>query len=152
MHIILGKVANAMGYERLMANQEKAIMEFMSGKDVFVSLPTVSGKSLCYSFLPRAFDTIHLRAKQSVAIIVSPLISLMEDQIRAMANRNVTAVHIGDSAKLDEEEIRKVYEGEYQLVFISPESLLTDSTWRDMLQTPVYQERLIAFIVDEAHV
>ena len=85
--------------------------------------------------------------KQSVAVIVSPLISLMEDQIRTMANRNVTAMHIGDSAKLSEEELQKVYEGE----FISPESLLTDSTWRDMVQTPVYQERLIAFAVDEAH-
>ena len=46
MHIILGKVANAMGYERLMANQEKAIMEFMSGKDVFVSLPTALCKEV----------------------------------------------------------------------------------------------------------
>ena len=45
--------------------------------------------------------------KQSVAAIMSPL---KEDQIRAMANRNVTAVHIGDSAKLSEEEIRKVHE------------------------------------------
>jgi len=151
MHIMLGKVANAIGYEGLMVKQEEAIVEFMSGKDVFVSLPTGSGKSLCYSILPLAFDAIHLGVKQSIAVIVSALISLMEDQIRAMANRNVTAVHVGDSAKLNEDEIRKVCEREYQLVFMSSESLLTDSTWRDMLQTAVYQERLIAFVVDEAH-
>ena len=60
MHIMLWKVANVMGYGRLMANQEKTIMEFMSGKDEFVSFPTVSGNSLFYSILPRAFDTIHL--------------------------------------------------------------------------------------------
>ena len=68
-----------------------------------------------------------------------------------MTNRNVTAVHVGDSAKFNTDEIWKVYKGEYQLVFMSLECLLTDSTWRDMLQTLVYHERLIAFIVDEAH-
>jgi len=51
MHIMLGKVANAMGYKCLMAKQEEAIVEFTSGKDLFVSLPNGSGKSLCYSIL-----------------------------------------------------------------------------------------------------
>jgi len=64
-----------------------------------------------------------------VAVIMSPLISLMD---RAMANRNVTAVHVGRFGKVfSEDEIRKVYKGEYQLVFMSPESLLTESTWRN---------------------
>ena len=45
----------------------------------------------------------------------------------------------------------KVYEGKYQLVLISPEALLTNETWRDMLHSSVYQERLVAFVVDEAH-
>ena len=60
IHIMLGKVANAMGYKGLMVKQEEAIVEFMNSKDVFVSLPTGSGKSLCYSILPRAFDAIRL--------------------------------------------------------------------------------------------
>ena len=47
--------------------------------------------------------------------------------------------------------VDEVYEGNYQLVFTSPEALLTNETWRGMLHSSVYQERLVAFVVDEAH-
>ena len=55
---------------------------------------------------------------QSVAIVVSPLISPMKDQVRAMMERNLTAVYVGGANS--DEEIRKVCEGEYQLVYMSP--------------------------------
>jgi len=139
-----------MGYQELRAKQQEAILAFMRGRDVFVALPTGCGKSLCYAILPGAFDAVRSESgQQSIAIIVSPLISLMKDQVRAATERNVTAVYVGDAKST--EEVRKICEGEYQLVFMSPESLLQDSTWRDMLLSPVYQQQLIAFVVDEAH-
>ena len=150
LQAILTKVANTIGYRELRPKQLEAISEFIRGRDVFVALPTGSGKSLCYSILPRAFDAMQPeQLHQSVAIVVSPLISLMKDQVRAMMERNLTAVYVGGANS--DEEIRNVCEGEYQLVYMSPESLLKDSTWRDMLQSPVYQQRLVAFVVDEAH-
>ena len=117
---------------------------------MFVSLPTGSGKSLCYCLLPRAFDFLWQRTalRESIVIVVSPLISLMQDQVRAMIERNVTAVYIGGADDILEAEICA---GNYQLVYCSPESLLTDNRWRDMLQSPIYSERLVGIVVDEAH-
>jgi len=142
----LQAAARQMGYSTLRQHQIEAVSLFMSGRDVFVSLPTGSGKSLCYCILPVMFDTIQ-QFSSSIVIVVSPLIALMKDQVRAMVERNVSAVYIGDA----EVSVDEVYEGKYQLVFISPEALLTNESWRDMLLSSVYQERLVAFVVDEAH-
>jgi len=146
---ILLRVANKMGYQELRAKQQEAILAFMRGLGVFVTLLTGCGKSLCYSILPGAFNAVRSESgQQSIAIIVSPLISLMKDQVKTATERNVTAVYVGDAKST---EVRKICEGEYQLVFMSPKSLLQDSTWRDMLLSPVYQQQLIAFVVNEAH-
>ena len=60
--------------------QLEAVREFVSGKDVFVSLPTGGGKSLCYAVLPAVFDILHQRSTStSMIIVVSPLIALMKD-------------------------------------------------------------------------
>ena len=139
-----------LGYSALRPNQELVVRHFLRGSDVFVSLPTGSGKSLCYCLLPRAFDFLWQRTalRESIVIVVSPLISLMQDQVRAMIERNVTAVYIGGADDMLEAEICA---GNYQLVYCSPESLLTDNRWRDMLQSPIYCERLVGLVVDEAH-
>ena len=109
---------------------------------MFVSLPTGSGKSLCYCLLSRAFDFLRqwTALRESIVIVVSPLISLMQDQVRAMIERNVTAVYIGGADDMLEAEICA---GNYQLVYCSPESLLTDNRWCDMLQNPIYCENLL---------
>ena len=79
---------------------------------------------------------------------MSPLIALMKDQVRAMADRGMRAVFVGDC---DEEGIARVCAGLYQLFSLSPEALLTDGRWRDMFLYPVYTDNLVAFVVDEAH-
>ncbi len=53
--------------------------------------------------------------------------------------------------QVDDKLVEEIHEGQYQVVFFSPESLLTEETWRDMLQSEVYQENTVGFIVDEAH-
>ena len=58
------------------------------------------------------------------------------------------AIYVGD---VDSETENEVCDGKYQLVYLSPEALLTNMTWRDMLQSPVYQQNLVALVVDEAH-
>ena len=54
--VIIDEAATSLGYTRLMYEQKKALHAFVSGKDVFISLPTGYGKSLCYALLPSVFD------------------------------------------------------------------------------------------------
>ena len=69
---MLSKVASQMGYSSLRPKQEEVILDFVRGSDVFVSLPTGSGKSLCYSLLPEVFDEIRRLQGVSIVIVVSP--------------------------------------------------------------------------------
>ena len=86
--------AEQLGYSELRPRQYQALSSFVGGSDVFVCLPTGSGKSLCYCLLPVVFDCLKGSAGESVVIVVSPLIALMLDQVRAMTERNVKAVYL----------------------------------------------------------
>ena len=140
-----------LGYSELRPLQVRAVEHFLCGKDVFVSIPTGGGKSLCFCVLPKAFDTLRGStsvARQSIVVVVSPLVALMKDQVQQMTARDVSAVYVGEAGHQTETEI---CEGKYQMVYKSPESLLTTATWLDMLQSDIYQKNLVAFVVDEAH-
>jgi superfamily II DNA helicase RecQ len=140
-----------LGYAELRPNQALGVKHFLGGKDVFVCLPTGSGKSLCYCLLPKVFDIFRGSKSietQSIVIVVSPLVALMKDQVKQMTERNMRTIYVGD---VDSETENVVCDGKYQLVYLSPEALLTNMTWRDMLQSPVYQQNLVALVVDEAH-
>ncbi len=81
-------------------------------------------------------------------MVVSPLIALMKDQVRAMRERGISAVYAGE---VDGEVERDLCLANYQLVFMNPESLMSDSRWRDMLRSPVYRENLVGLVIDEVH-
>lgn len=74
--------------------------------------------------------------------------ALMKDQVAAMSKREVKAVFVGDCGQSEQDFI---CEGKYQIVYMSPEALLTDMRWRDMLLSPTYINNLVGLIVDEAH-
>ena len=108
-------VSNAMrtlGISELRPQQEVIIRTFIHGRDMFVSLPTGSKKTLCYCSLPLVFDTLHGNTSQSVVVVVSPLIALMKDQVRAMKEKAVSAVYVGDLSD-DNGAISKVCNREY---------------------------------------
>ena len=84
---IARSAAATLGYTSLKAEQESAIVSFLAGNDVFVSLPTGYGKSLCYAALPYAFDQLGETCKSSIVIVVSPLIALMKDQVTGYGTR-----------------------------------------------------------------
>ena len=146
----LDKAALEMGYTSLRQKQRDAVIGFLRGRDVFVSLPTGSGKSLCYAILPRVFDTLRGKSSKSIAIVVSPLISLMKDQVHSLEAKGVSSIYVTKNGISDSQE-QMTYEGEYQIMFFSPEALVCDDTWREMIQSKVYQDNVIAFVVDEAH-
>ena len=150
---IVGRAATSLGYSELKPEQEQAILAFVSGKDVFVALPTGYGKSLCYGLLPHVFDLLRGLEKQSVVIVVSPLVALMKEQAVSFSSKGISAACISDKDDRDstKETRRGIKRGEFQLVFLSPEALFATLEWRRMLSSDHYRTNLVGFVVDEAH-
>lgn len=162
--------SKTMGYEGMKSEQLQIVESFVTGPDdVLGVLPTRYGKSLCYACLPAVFDCLLQKPSGfSIVLVVSPLVALMKDQVRQMSGcdfriplhktnvqvasysaKGLRAAKVtGDSSKSLRREAK---EGDYQLVYITPELLITGGEWREMLVGEVYSERLRAFIVDEAH-
>ena len=81
-----------LGCSKLCPQQEEVVRKFVQGHNVFVSLPTGSGKSLCYCILPEVFDILRQVKDTSMFLVVSPLIALMKDHVTAMEKMMKVAV------------------------------------------------------------
>ena len=145
----INSAVEAVGVTALKPLQREAIRAFASRNDVFVSLPTGYGKLFCFTLLPLVFDRIHSRSG-SIVLCISPLTSLMMEQRTKFTMLGLRCEFVGELQQ-DLESISDVQNGRVQLLFISPESLLSNPQWREMLRIPVYQERVVALVVDEAH-
>ena len=115
-------------------------------KDVFVNIPSGFGKSLLYQALPLVFD---LTSREPRHVVVSPLISLIEDQVCHLKELGLKAANI---SSLEDGERTRVESGEYSLVYGPPEAWLKNEGWRFMLTNSVYSKTLCAIAVDEAHI
>ncbi len=88
----------------------------------------------------------------SIVVCVVPLQSIMTDQYERFTQHGVTVQVAGGTKDEDEDDnLDNVRDGKAQLIYISPEALLTNLHWRELLRSQVYQENLVAFAVDEAH-
>jgi superfamily II DNA helicase RecQ len=145
---IVKQAAGSIGFD-LKREQEESIMQLVSGKDVFVSLPTGFGKSLCYTILPLVFDLLSVDEEKSIVLVVSPLVALMKDQVATISNLGVSAVYATDREATHKN--KSLTEGSYQIIFISPEALFRGTRWRKILSSDTYKRKLAAFVVDEAH-
>ena len=100
--------------------QKLAIQKFtVQNQDVLVNLPTGSGKSLIYQALPIVFDSV-FKYQGHIVVVVSPLISLIEDQINYLRGLALSAVNISDP----EVDGLRVEKGQYLIVYGSPEAWL----------------------------
>ena len=86
----------------------------------------------------------------SIVVCISPLISLMMDPQQKYSPRGLKTEYVGE-AQTDPEVVSKVLKGEVQLVFITPESIISKGSFRHMLLSPQYTKHLVAVVVDEAH-
>ena len=145
----IDRAANAVGLTSLKPLQREAIRAFASGNDVFVSLPTGYGKSFCYVTLPFVFDFM-LGQSGSIVLCISPLTALMMEQRTKFSAMGLRCEFVGELQQ-DVQSISDVRNGIVQLLFVSPESILCNPQWREMLRLPVYQQRSVALVVDEAH-
>jgi ATP-dependent DNA helicase RecQ len=128
------------GYSTFRGNQEDIIHHLVGGGDAFVLMPTGGGKSLCYQ-LPALI-------RPGVGVVVSPLIALMQDQVRAMLQIGVRAAFLNSTLDyyetLDVE--KSILDGNIDLLYIAPEKLLTDRVL-ELLD----RSKLSLFAIDEAH-
>jgi len=88
--------------------------------------------------------------KGSLLVCISPLAAIMMDQKVKFSTYGLTAEFVGE-AQLDVAASQCVIKGEVQLVYISPENIICNQKYRQMLMSPVYKENLIGIAVDEAH-
>ncbi len=128
------------GYSAFRGLQEPAIAHILGGNDALVLMPTGGGKSICYQ-LPAL-------ARSGTAIIVSPLIALMDDQVAALRQLGISAGAL--HSDLDPADARAtgraLDEGELDLIYVSPERLLLSGTL-ERLQ----RQRIALIAIDEAH-
>ena len=130
---------NVYGYDNFRPLQEDIITRTIEGKDSFVLMPTGGGKSICFQ-IPALF-------LDGLTIVVSPLISLMKDQVQALKSNGIKADFFNSSIspKEENEVINKAINGEIQLLYLSPEKLISiRNTWLKQLNI-----KLVA--IDEAH-
>ena len=128
------------GHSRFRQGQEELVDAVLSGRDALGIMPTGGGKSLCYQ--------IPALLLEGVTLVISPLISLMRDQVMALKNAGVAAAYINSS--LTPAQIRLVYRnirsGMYKIIYVAPERLLTDGFLEAI------QARKVSLVtVDEAH-
>ena len=116
---------------------------------MLVTSPTGSGKSLCYAALPYVFDSLRA-SSNSIVVVVCPLQSIMADQVGKYTARGLKATLVGKAQ--NSEAVREaVTNGEYQLVYMSPEAMLLNLRWRELFCSDLYQQNLMCLAVDEAH-
>jgi len=128
------------GYAAFRGRQAEVIEAVTKGQDAFVLMPTGGGKSLCYQ--------IPALVRDGVGIVVSPLISLMKDQVDALAANGVQAAYLNSSLSADRARAvnKELARGEIDLLYVAPERLMMP----DFLET-LKGMKIALFAIDEAH-
>src|SRR5437763_2603406 len=128
------------GFASFRPLQEEIIRDALAGRDVFALLPTGGGKSLCFQ-LPAL-------AQPGLTVVVSPLISLMKDQVDALQASGVAATFLNSSLQAGDsrERLRGLHNGRYRLLYAAPERLMLSGFLSDLQRWKV---NLLA--IDEAH-
>jgi ATP-dependent DNA helicase RecQ len=129
------------GYDGFRPRQEEIVRSLSAGRDVCVVMPTGGGKSLCYQ-LPAVL------AEKHTAVVISPLIALMQDQVAQLRQMGIPAVFLNSAVvESDRRELKqKAMAGEYRLIYVSPERAVMDGTAQWLKNVPVS-----FFAIDEAH-
>jgi len=128
------------GYDRFRPAQETLIDALLCSRDVMAVMPTGAGKSMCYQ-IPSVI-------LEGITIVISPLISLMKDQVAALKKAGLQAAYINSSltAVQYREVLRRAGDGRYRIIYVAPERLGTEAFREFALRT-----RIALVAIDEAH-
>ncbi|MBX9928324.1 MAG: DNA helicase RecQ [Gemmatimonadaceae bacterium] len=136
----LAILSSVFGYAAFRGEQAEVIAHVADGGDALVLMPTGAGKSLCYQ--------VPALMREGAAVVVSPLIALMQDQVAALEELGVRAAYLNSTLSAAEAAAteRRVRAGELDLVYVAPERLLTERCLSLLDDSP-----LALFAIDEAH-
>lgn len=128
------------GYDSFRPGQKPVIDSILSGRDAFAVMPTGAGKSVCFQ--------IPAMLLPGITLVISPLISLMQDQVKALNEVGVSAAFINSSLSENAfyETVRKARQGLYKIIYLAPERLVTDG-----LLELARNVQISMVTVDEAH-
>ena len=128
------------GYLEFRGAQREVIQTVLDGTDALVLMPTGGGKSLCYQ--------IPGLVREGLAIVVSPLIALMQDQVNALQQLGIHAAYLNSSQTREQQNqvMRSLHDGSLDVLYVAPERLLLESTLNRLMAAEI---SLIA--IDEAH-
>jgi ATP-dependent DNA helicase RecQ len=131
------------GYSRFRPGQEEVIDAILGGRDVLAVMPTGAGKSLCYQ--------IPALLLEGLTLVISPLISLMKDQVNALEAAGVSAALLNSSLSPDEygETVVRAIRGDYKILYIAPERLRKGFP-SQLVESPDSPE-IVLVVIDEAH-
>jgi ATP-dependent DNA helicase RecQ len=137
---LLATLKKHFGYDQFRPLQQEIIRDALAGRDVFMLMPTGGGKSLCFQ-LPALM-------RNGLTIVVSPLISLMKDQVDALQTSGIPATYLNSTLDRHEAKARwrGLHRGEYRMLYVAPERLMLDTFLEQALNWNIAQ-----FAIDEAH-
>ncbi|WP_220485862.1 DNA helicase RecQ [Psychromonas sp. SR45-3] len=128
------------GYKQFRDGQETVINELIAGRDALVVMPTGGGKSLCFQ--------IPALVREGICIVISPLISLMKDQVDTLQACGVAAAYLNSSLSYQQQNdiINSLHRGQLKLLYVAPERLLRPDFVARLQHLPIN-----LFAIDEAH-
>jgi len=126
------------GYNDFRPNQREIVMACLDGKDVLAILPTGAGKSICYQ-LPAML-------MPGLVVVISPLISLMQDQVASLTKNNLSAAFLNSSLRYEEMQHLLGHLHEYKMLYVAPERFANPEFIKRLQQIKV-----ALFAIDEAH-
>ena len=133
-------LSEVFGYDSFRPGQESVVATILQGRDVMAVMPTGAGKSLCYQIPALVLD--------GITLVVSPLISLMRDQVSSLLQNGVRAAYLNSSLTSRQYALAldNARRGVYRIIYVAPERLLTESFLDFAMNAPIAQ-----VVVDEAH-
>ena len=128
------------GYDSFRPVQEEVISTILKKKDILAIMPTGAGKSICFQIPAMMFP--------HGSIIISPLISLMKDQVEALTEQGILASYVNSTVPYDEaiERLRDMYRGRIKILYMAPEKLEPSYFTDCLAQVPISM-----VVIDEAH-
>ncbi len=133
------------GFDSFRPGQQEAVSDILAGRDVLAIMPTGGGKSLCFQ-LPALL-------RPGVCIVISPLIALMQDQVRLLEDNGIEATFINSSLERAEmsRRLARLERGEIKLLYVAPERLLQPEFLGEFLPRLHATQGISSLVVDEAH-